>query len=199
MPRKANAQRAKARELYEQDGLSLAEIAQQLNIKDSTIRSWKAKDKKSGNEWSDLERSKTKKERGVPKRGKDKKKRSMNPNSLKNLDPIREHEQRALKHGLYAKQLHGAAKEIYESIDEDYIKNLKDSLKIGFANYIGGQKYLDFSDPTHWSANSRALQALASVATQLDTMLDKRAEDVEDDGLIDALKNAGDVWDDEDD
>lgn len=197
MPRKANAQRAKARELYEQEGLSLAEIAQQLDAKLNTVKSWKRRD--GWNAPLHLGASETKTEK-KKKRGKDKKKRTMNPNSLANLQPpFEKGEQRALKHGMYATKVNPAARDVYESLSEDYIEGVKESLRIKIANYIGGQQYLDFSDPTHWSADTRAAQSIGSLAVQLDTLLDKRAEDVEDDGLIDAIKNAGDVWEDEED
>lgn len=196
MPRKANAQRAKARELYEQEGLSLAEIAKRLDVKQNTVKSWKRRD-----EWNaplHLNAPETKKEKGGAKRGKDKKKRAMNPNSLDNLVPASPDEQRALKHGMYSEKINPAARDVYESLSEDYIEGVKESLRIKTANYIAGQRYLDFSDPTHWSADTRAAQAIGSLAVQLDTLLDKRNDDMEDDGLLTALREAGEVWDEED-
>lgn len=187
MPKKSNDQKARARELFETEGFSLVEIANRLEIKATTLRAWKAKDKKNGDEWNAPKQKK--KRENVPQR------------SLDNLEPVQKGEQKALKHGLYSKYLNPQAAEIYNGLtdEEDELTWLREAIKIKLANYIGGQRLLDFSAHNDVKADSNAAHTIATMIKEYKILKSKIGNTNTDDGFIEALERSGlVVWDDED-
>ena len=188
MPKKANEQKAKARKLFENDGLSLAEIAKQLDLKPGTVRSWKKRD---GWEKSATQRNGSKKQKSR-KRG-----RNVAQASLDNLQKhpnFKPGEQAALKHGMYAKYLNPTAAEVYNSLDqtteEDELIWLREAIKIKMANYVSGQKMLDPYDPKAVQAEAQAAKTLSNMIAEYKNLKARVGSAEEDDDFIAALERS---------
>lgn len=114
MAKKVSAQRLEARKLYEQDGLSLTEIADKLDKSINTLKTWRRRD-----QWikcdkpKDSDKKKPKEDTdGFSKPGS--KKRKVNPNKHPNFEPGN---QEAKKHGLYTDR----------TKDERFLQTIKES------------------------------------------------------------------------
>lgn len=188
MPKKANDQKAKARKLFEEKGLTLAAISKQLDIKDSTIRNWKARDKQKGDEW--VKKQSVKNETKNEKKGK-RRKRNVSPKSLANLKPpIKPGEQRALKHGFYANHWNNPeyVKLFEELQDMDQMEVLKIVGNQLAANIIMGQEKLDLKDPNSLNSLARAAAGYSGMVKNYFQMEDMyRRQDTEAEEKMDAL------------
>lgn len=191
MPKKkADAQRAKARELYEQEGLSLASISEELEINYSTVKSWKSRDKwvKSASAPSVASKKGKRRDRSQKKR------RKVSENSLKNLQPAPKFEkgnQAALKHGFYAKHLPPWVNEILDSMDseEDELEKLKSIIEVHYALYIGAVDKVDLKKGGLKVLNEAAAK-LGTLISQYKTLKSKIGTTTEDDEFIEALERS---------
>lgn len=192
MPKKANEQKAKARKLFEDDGLSLAEIAKQLDIKPNTVKSWKRRDGWiKGATVKPQKKSEPKGCKGakVHKKGA----RKMNQASLDNLrPPTKPGEQIALKHGMYAKYLSPQAAEVYSNLedDTDELAWLREAIKIKMANYVSGQQLLDQGNFKDVQAETQAARTISNMITEYKDLKAKVGSTEEDDDFIAALERS---------
>lgn len=211
---KANEQKAKAKMLFEQ-GLSMVEIAEELNIKSSTIRSWKKRDSINGIEWIATQREKVQRnekktatqretlqrKKPTPKRGKRPNKVVSEKEKANLAPPFEKGNQAALKHGAYAKYLSPAAAAIYEEVcDEERIDLLDEAISVKFANIISAQNKLKPTNPGHAKADSEAMRTLASmIKAFIELKGTTKTDTSEEDGFIEALLNdtAASDWSEE--
>lgn len=179
-------QKARAKELFEQEGWSLAEIAEELERPYSTVKTWRQKGK-----WIKGDKSK-----GTIKPTKHDRLKGHNPKSDENLKPpFKPGNQAAVKHGLYSKYLAPGSAEVYDGLsdDEDELVWLREAIKIKFANYINGQKYIDFTSEKGVQAEARAAQTLSSMIKEYKILRSKIGSVEEDDGFIEALERSADM------
>lgn len=128
--------RAEAKRLYEQEKLKPKEIAKFLNVKASTVYSWKSKDKNNGSEWLSPEQNKE-----------------------------RERSQDQSKRELYASYLSHKAQTIYSTVSDtdNKIELLEDMINIKFSNLVSAQQSIDYNDPKQSQAESIANRTLSNM------------------------------------
>lgn len=213
---KANEQKAKAKKLFE-EGFSMVAIAEQLSLKASTIRSWKNRDKKNGTEWEQVKVATVKEvatqrepkedatQRATLQKEKKKRKFGKRPNKVVSekekanlLPPAKKGEQRALKHGAYAKYLNPQAAKIYEEAsEEERLELLNEAITIKFANILVAQKKFKHNNPAHAKADTDAMVALSKMIKDYQTLKGSTSTNsTEEDGFIEALlaDSAIDDW-----
>lgn len=227
---RANEQKAKAIQLFE-EGFSMVEIAEKLEVRPGTVRSWKNRDKLNGTEWKKIKViPKPEKPKSATQRPKEnatqretqksatlnatlqkepkKRKRGKRPNKVvsekekANLAPkFEKGNQKALKHGAYAKYLNPQAAAVYEEAsEEERIELLNEAITIKFANIIVAQKRFKHNNPAHAKADTDAMVALSKMIKDYQTLKGTTSTDTsEEDGFIEALLNdsAADDWEGE--
>lgn len=194
MPKANKKQKAKARELFEQEGWSLAKISKELDISVNTVKSWKRRDKwGTGATGAEKEKVAKNKTRKVAPASID--------NLLKNQAPrFEEGNQAALKHGLYAKHLPPWINEILDSIDpeEDELEKLKSVIEVHYALYIGAISKVDIKKGGLKVLNEAAAK-LGTLISQYKTLKSKIGTTTEDDEFIEALERSIPmIWGEED-
>lgn len=191
MAKKVNAQRVEARRLFEEDGLSLKEIAEELGIKQNTLKTWKRRDGWVKNEPRNETEPKKDSKNKIRNKDSEVSKRGSNPNSQKNLVPAKSGEQRSLKHGLFSKYLNPQAREIYEELaDLNNIDSLNQSIQIKLANYAAAQNTQEYDNPKLLDADSKALNAITTSISNYEnlSLINERRRQLE---LDNALKEKG--------
>ncbi len=138
-----------ARELYEKAGLTLAEIARQLDVSYNTVRSWKYRDSIKGSHWLEKYTSR---------------KRCMTQSQLDNLNYYQSGNYASFKHGLFSDRLSPEALALYNAEFKDKASNYYiKAIYIEFCRFICCQRGLDYSHPRGLNEESKLAMRLCKM------------------------------------